>query len=197
LAKLQVPLMILLLLGVVVGMNTVADLRQQRAKEHAKEVERTRHAAEAAAAAAKARTEPDASHSGKPAFKLPPNSGPVGAPVKVEIFINDTNSCHEASTSLTEIQKIYGPLVRLEWWAMSDPKVAQRSDRLDIGCEAGLTIDGKLELELEKNGGRVLVSFRGPVGDKYHPSDVYRAINEALRRKGKTPPAAAVAKAKV
>lgn len=196
--KLQVPLTIVALLLVVLGMNTVADMRQQQAKARAKEVEKVRQQAEMAAAAAKG----DASgHSGQgtqnEAFKLPPSSGPAQAPVKVEIFVNNANSCHQASIALKEIQSVYGNLVRVEWLSMTDPKVTERSDRLNIGCEAGLVINGKVENEVIKNGGKALVSFRGPVGDKYKLSDVYRAVNQALQEKGKRPPAAAVAKSQV
>ena len=188
--KLQVPLTIAALLLVVLGMNTVADMRQQQAKARAKEVEKVRQQAEMAAAAAKG----DASgHSGQGAesvaFKLPASSGPANAPVKVEIFVNNANSCHQASVALKEIQSVYGDLVRVEWLSMTDPKVTDRSDRLNIGCEAGLVING--------NGGKALVSFRGPVGDKYKLSDVYRAVNQALQKKGKRPPTAAVAKSQL
>ena len=194
--KLQLVGTIVALLLVVIGMNTVADMRQQKAKAQAKEVQKAREAAEATAAAAKGKTTEHGSHGGgAPAFTLPPNSGPTTAPVKVESFVNDTNSCHQASTSLKEIQDAYGALVRLEWYSMNDPKVAERSDKLEIGCEAGLVINGKIEMELEKNGGKVLMSFRGPAGDKYKMSDVYRAINQALEAKGKPPPADALAKA--
>ena len=49
--KLQVPLLVLLLLAVVFGMNTVADMRQKQAKALTKEAEKTKEAATAAAAA--------------------------------------------------------------------------------------------------------------------------------------------------
>ncbi|MBU0611399.1 MAG: hypothetical protein KKI08_26200 [Armatimonadetes bacterium] len=195
--KLQVVGTIVALLLVVIGMNTVADMRQQKAKAQAKEVQKAREAAEAAASAAKGKTTETTGHGTTPAFELPANSGPVTAPVKVESFVNDTNSCHQASTSLKEIQDAYGALVRLEWFSMNDPKVAERSDKLEIGCEAGLVINGKIEMELEKNGGKVLMSFRGPAGDHYKMSDVYRAINQALEAKGKHPPADALAKAEL
>ena len=195
--KLQVPLLIVVLLVVVVGMNTVADKRQEQAKTRAKEVEKVRQQAEAAAASAKDKPEATAEPGAAAAFKLPENSGPADAPVKVEIFVNNTNSCHQPSTSLQGIQDAYGPLVRLEWYSMSDPKVAERSDKLAIGCEAGLAFNGQIEVEMEKNGGRVLTSFRGPVGDKYKAGDVYRAINTILRQKGKQPPPAGLAKAAV
>jgi hypothetical protein len=197
LKKLQVPLTIVVLLLVVIGMNTVADMRQQQAKQQAKEVEKIRQQAESTAAAAKGKTDEAAGHGSAAAFELPANTGPAAAPVKVVVFVNDTNSCHQGSTSLKEIQDIYGKLLRLEWRSMSDAESAELSDKLKIGCEAGLVINGKIEVELEKNGGQVLTSFRGPVGDKYKVSDVYRAINKVLQEKGKQPPAAAATKAKV
>lgn len=199
--KLQVPLTIVVLLLVVLGMNTVADMRQKQAQARAKEVEKTRQAAENAASVAKAeaegRTGEKTGHGAKPAFKLPANSGPATAPVKLEVFVNDANSCHESSTSLKALQDIYGQKLRIEWLSMNEPKNSARSDKLAIGCEAGLVINGKIEVQMDKNGGKVLTAFRGPVGDKYKLSDVYRAINMALTQKGAAPPAAALKNAEL
>ena len=192
----QLTLTIVGLLAVLVGMNYVADWRQQQAKAHAKEVEKARQAAETAAQGAKSSGKPEHG-SGAKAFDLPANSGPPGAPVKLEIFVNNSNSCHEASTSLKNVQQAYGSLLRIEWRSMMDPKVAAQSDKLNIGCEAGLAINGKIECEVRRGGGKVLVSFRGPAGDKFKLPDVYAAINAALETKGKQPPAAAVAKAQL
>jgi hypothetical protein len=177
-------------------MNYVTDARQKKAQEEAKAVENAKKAAEAAAVAKNA---PQASaHAGPAAFALPKNSGPTDAPVQLEIFINDSNTCHEGSvTTFAQLSKLYGKQVRMVWLSTNDPKASAQADKLQIGCEAGLVIDGKIEHEVDKNGGKALVSFRGPVGEKYQMSDVYLAINADLRAKGKQPPAEAVAKAKL
>lgn len=194
--KLQVPLLVLLLLAVVFGMNTVADMRQKQAKALTKEAEKTKEAATAAAAAKNA--PPTEGHKGPAAFALPPHSGPTTAPVKVEVFINNSNSCHQASVEpMKDLQKVYGKLLRTEWYSTNDPKVSVRADKLKLGCEAGLAVDGKADAQVERDGGKVLVSFRGPAGDKYKIEDLYRVINNELKAKGKTPPAAAVARTKV
>ena len=194
--KLQVPLIVLLLFAVVFGMNTIADNRQQKAKALAKEAEKSKQAAEAQAAAKNAT--PSEGHKGPAAFALPPHSGPQTAVVKLEVFINNSNSCHEASvTPMKDLQKVYGNLVRTEWFSTNDPKVSARADALKIGCEAGLAVDGKTEAQVERDGGKVLVNFRGPAGDKYQIEDLYRVVNNELKAKGKTPPAAAVARTKV
>lgn len=196
--KLQVPLTIVALILLVLGMNTVADKRQEQAKARAKKVEDARRAAELAASTAKAKTDKKpAGHGSTPAFKLPPNSGPAGAPVKLEVFVNDANSCQESCTNLKSLQTDYGDLLRMEWCSMNEPKNAERSDKLAIGCEAGLVINGKIEVEMSKNGGKVLLAFRGPVGDKYKLSDIYRAINMQLAAKGKKPPATTIKKSEL
>lgn len=197
LKKLQVPATIFALLLVVVGMNTIADMRQQRADEQAKQIEIIRNTAEAKALAAKG--EQEAAAADKPAqvfFELPPNSGPQNAPVKLEIFVNNGNSCHSVNKGLAEIHQVYGDLLRVEWLSMTDPNITKRSDDLSIGCEAGLVINGKIEMEITRDGGKALVSFRGLAGDKYKVPDVYAAINTVLVDKGHAPPAEAVAKAK-
>lgn len=193
--KLQVPLIVLLLLAVVFGMNTVADMRQKKAQALAKEAEQTK---QVAAATAAAKNPPPDKHAGPAAFTIPPHSGPKTAPVKVEVFINNSNSCHAGSVDpMKDLQKVYGGLVRMEWYSTNDPKVSARADALKLGCEAGLSVNGKAEAQVERDGGKVLVSFRGPSGDKYRIEDLYRVVNSELKAKGKTPPAGAVARTKV
>lgn len=191
--KLQLAITIVVLLGIVIGMNSIVDLQRAKAAEHAKEVEKQREAAEAAARASHDQAT-ETKHEEK-AFELPESSGPPSAPVKLEVFVNNTNSCHEANTTLDAVHAVYGPMLRVEWYSMSDAKVAALSDKLEIGCEAGLVINGKIEVEVERNGGKALVAFRGPTNDKYKLRDVYGAINAALREKGHEPPPAAVQKA--
>jgi len=196
LKKWQAPVAIIALLAVVAGMNVVADWRREQAEKKNKELEKKKLEAELLAKVKEGNPHGLSQHGGAaPAFKLPPPSGPAGAPVKVEIFVNNTNECHVANTALTELPKIYGSLVRLEWHSIADPKVAERADKLQIGCEAGILINGKIEMEVPRLGGKMFVSFRGPLGDKYKLPDVYAAINQALQAKGKKPPAAALAKA--
>jgi type II secretory pathway pseudopilin PulG len=195
LKKWQVPATIVLLLAVFAGLNAVSDYRQQKAKETAKAAETARQAAEAKAAAAHAETHPV--QSGPEAFSLPQDSGPATAPVKLEVFINNSNSCHQGNVGmLQEVTKTYGDLLRTEWFSMMKAEVSRRSDELNIGCEAGLLINGQIETKLERMGGKVLVSFRGTPGDKFKQQDIYLAINAALQQKGKVIPSAAKDKAK-
>lgn len=183
------------LLGVQFAMNYVTEARAQKAREEAKAVEKAKQAAEIAAASKNAPK--SEGHGGPAAFALPKNSGPTDAPVKLEVFINNSNTCHQGSlTTFDDMSKVYGKLLRVEWLATNNPQAAARADKLKIGCEAGLVIDGKIECQVEKNGGKALVSFRGPAGEKYQMSDVYLVINTELKTKGKQPPAEAVAKAK-
>jgi len=200
LKKLQVPLIVLMLFAVVYGMNSVADMRQKQAKELAKQAEQAKRTAELAAAAKLPASEGGHGHGaeGKAAFPLPKSTGAPTAPVKVEIFINNTNSCHQGSVApMEKVGKVYGGLTRVEWYGTTDPGVSARADKLKIGCEAGLVINGKIERQVDRNGGKVLLSFRGPAGDKYKMEDVYKVINSELKAKGKKPPAAAVAAEKV
>jgi hypothetical protein len=198
LRKAQLPLTILGLLLVLGLMNYASDLRQQHAEARAKAVEQARKEAETKAQVAKSGSKPNVHGQGDDkAFDLPANSGPVSAPVKLEVFVNNANSCHASSTTLKDLQQVYGSLLRIEWLSMTDPKVSERSDKLSIGCEAGLIINGRIEVEISRYGGKTLMAFRGPIGDKYKINDVYAAINAMLVEKGKQPPAAAVQKGKL
>lgn len=193
--KLQVPLIVFVLFAVVYGVNTYTEKQRKDAAAAAKAVEQTKKQAELAATAKNA---PKADPHAPGAFVLPPNSGPVTAPVKVEAFVNRTNSCHAPVVGpMEDLQKVYGNLVRLEWYSVSDPAAAARADKLKIGCDAGLLVNGKIEQQLSRNGGKVLVSFRGPSGEKYKLEDIYVTINQDLKAKGKTPPATAKAREKL
>jgi hypothetical protein len=198
LKKLQVPLIVLVLFAVIYGMNTVSDMRQKQAKELAKQAEQAKRAAELAAASKADPAQGGKEEGGKAAFALPKSTGSPSAPVKLEVFINNTNSCHQGSVAPMEgLGKVYGgSLVRLEWCASTDPRNSARADKLKIGCEAGLVINGKIEREVDRNGGKMLLEFRGPAGDKYKMEDVYKVINSELKAKGKKPPAAAITAAK-
>jgi hypothetical protein len=191
--KWQPALIIGVLLIVVYGMNVISQKQQEQAKTLAKEAEKARQDAEAAARSAKGVTEEKAS---EPMFALPPHSGPVDAPAKMEILINRGNSCHQASVDkLREFPGPYGDKLRLEWLDMTQPEVADRSDKLKIGCDAAILIEGKLSRTIESRGGKVLKTFRGPLGDGYNINDLYAAVNGVLKEKGHTPPPEAVTRA--
>lgn len=192
---LRVILIVTALLAVVFVMNTVADKRQNEARELAKEAQKAKDAATAAAAAKNSSSKDG--HGGAAAFALPPATGPATAPVKLEVFINNSNTCHQGSVDpMKDLQKVYGKLIRTEWLSTSDPKTSVRADKLKIGCEAGVAVNGNAEALVDRGGGKVKVDFRGPAGDKYKLEDLYVVINNELIAKGKKPPAAAVARAK-
>lgn len=188
--KWQLGVTVVVLLALVGFMNSIAQMRQEKAKAAAKAVADAKQAAEMKAAEAKNAAEA----AKKPKVALPKPWGLTTAPIKIEVMINSKSSCHASNTSGTEVfREAYGKLVRIEWSDYSNPQTAKRADQLRIGCEASLVINGKVEYPIEKNGGRVVVNFRGPA-DKAHYSsqDVFLAINAMLKEKGITPPPAAL-----
>lgn len=196
LRNLQLASIVVVLLVVVYGMNVLTEKRQKAAQAEAKQVERERQAAEAQAEAKN--SPPRKGHGGPAAFALPKNSGPATAPVKLEVFLDNSNSCHQSSLDgISGLREAYGTLLRIEWCSTSDPKMSVRADKLALGCEAGLAINGKVEYQVSRNGGKMLVKFRGPTGEKYRLEDVYAAINQLLAATGRKPPARALAGARV
>ena len=193
--KLQVAVLVIALLAVIGGMNYYDGLRRDEAAKLAKEAKAAEEKAEREKAAKLA---PKGEAAQGPAlFPLPKSSGPQDAPVKLDIYVNNSKDCHEGSVSmLNPLQHTYGKLLRVEWHNVHDPKLAKQIESLKIACEAGLVINGKVEQVVESNGGKTLVSFRGPVGEKYKIDEVYGAINGCLIAKGKKPPALALEKAK-
>lgn len=194
--KWQLSGVIIGLLVLLYGMNYISQMQQEKAKALAKAAEQAKQAAELKATAGA--EPPSAKHAGKGAavFQLPQPSGPPTAPIKVEIFVDSSNSCHETSLQLKDIARVYGSKVRVEYYTISDPKVSERCDKMALGCDAGIAFNGKIELMVRTAVGKKLVSFRGPVGEKFRPDDVYAAINTLLGSLGKPVPAAAVKLAK-
>lgn len=191
--KWQLPAIIVALLALLYGMNTISQMQQEKAKKLAKAAEEARQSAElkAAAGTPKAEKKP-----GVAAFLLPKPLGPAGAPIKLEVFVDNSNACHETSLQLKDLPRIYGNKVRIEYLNMAEAKVTERSDKLSLGCDAGIAFNGKVELMVRTAVGKKLLAFRGPIGDKYRPDDVYAAVNTIMAGMGLKPPAAAVQKAK-
>jgi len=199
LRKWQLAAVVVGLLGVVYAVNVVSQHQQEQRKELEKAAKEARSAAEAKQGGTVKGT-PGVTHTSRPgtppAFPLPKSSGPADAPVKVEVFLDLTNSCHETDLVLKALGKVYGKLVRLNWLNMSDRAVAAQADKLALGCSAGVTINGKVDMVLDTPKGKRGVAFRGPLDSrKFLTSDVYLAINTVLTRKGLKVPALAMERA--
>ena len=189
--KWQLGLVVVGLLVVVYGMNLVSGIQRDRAQAEAKKAEKARRDAMAQAQVGQPTSGPGAHQGdlGKQAFDLPASLGPKGAPVHLEVFVNGTNACHLVNVTFIErFQRVYGKLLRVDWFDMKDPKVAERADRLKIGCEAGITINGQIEMKIDRLGGPRIIGFRGPTGSgDWAKEDLYAAVNLALRQKGLQP----------
>jgi hypothetical protein len=199
LRKWQLAAVVVGLLAVVYAVNVVSQHQQEKRAELEKAAKEARTAAEAKHTGTVKGT-PGVAHKSRPgtpaAFALPGSSGPADAPVKVEVFLDLTNSCHEANLVLKALAKVYGKQVRLTWLDMSQPAVSMRADKLALGCNAGLTVNGKVNMVLDTPKGKRVVAFRGPIDSgKFLTSDVYSAINTVLNRKGLKVPALAVEQA--
>jgi hypothetical protein len=194
LKKWQIGVVIVALLGVVYGLNAISQAQREKAEALAKEAKKTRQEAEQKALAGKGVRYQG---TGKPAFAWPQNTGPEKAPVRIVVFLDGTNHCHEVNVNLLkQVEQTYGKLVRVEWRDMSKLEVKDQADKLHIGCEAGLLINGKVETTVERMGGKTLVDFRGPGGgDKYHNEDLYAAVNLILKSEGLKVPEAAKSRA--
>lgn len=192
--KWQLSLVLVGLLGMVYAMNVV---QQKRLEERAALEKAAKEARLQAESAHAGKLSPAMAHSGthgsaKASFEVPPPAGPENAPVKIDVFLDGSNACHATSTELTELSKVYGKLVRVVFLNMMKPEVSQKADKLQLGCAAGLALNGKVEMTLATPNGKRIISFRGPSNhDKYRTPDVYLAVNSLLESKGIKVPAAA------
>lgn len=188
--KWQLGVIVVALLGVFYAMNVVTALQQEKAEKLRKAAELAKVTAEQKAAAAKGATGPKPKK-GPAVFALPKPLGPATAPIKIQALVDTSNSCHAAVLPLKNMATIYGSKVRLEFLDMRDAKIADMADKVSLGCDSGLVINGKVEMLVNTPLGKKLVRFSGPPdSDKFRSADVYAAVNTLLAAKGMKVPAA-------
>ncbi len=119
---------------------------------------------------------------------LPPKVGPDDAPVKIDIYGTQQNTCHSAAFAAVRdmIQERYPNLVQLRFHDTSNPAAAQEAMSHKITCETGLLVDGRLVWKLPSGK---LVTFTGAVGEHgWTMHDLMAALDLALKKKGIEPP---------
>ena len=149
--KFRIPVIVVVLLGVLYAMNAVAQWRQAKAEQAQAAVRKAKEDAElkVAKAVGPAPHNPD----GKPIFTMPSNTGPENAPVRIEAFLDRTNDCHSHLEGLKYVGQVYGKLVRIVYLDMMDRKITERADKLKLGCEAGLAVNGQVRRGRDGAGG--------------------------------------------
>lgn len=149
-----------------------------------RENEEVRQKAEAKKAAEKENSK----HEGTP-VELPAPVGPEGAPVKIQVFVSGSNSCH--SNTITQLEQLaqtepYQGKVRVEYLDTAKPEVKKLAGTAKIGCDAGLLLNGKSVMRIPGHGEAGLVMFTGPVGEKnYTMDDLKAGIDMLLKEKAK------------
>ncbi|MBC7286751.1 MAG: hypothetical protein H5T86_01660 [Armatimonadetes bacterium] len=127
-------------------------------------------------------------HAKEPTIRLPVKEGPPTAVVKVEAFLSGGNPCHHASVDmLRRLAEEYPGQVRVEVYDRADPAAKQRAERLKIGCEMGIVINGRGAFNIPGKG---IVMFQGPVdaSHDYNIADLRMVVEMLIRQKtGKEP----------
>lgn len=118
--------------------------------------------------------------------ELPKPVGPEGAPVKIQVFVSGSNSCH--SETVTQLQNLaqdgpYKDKVRVEFLDTSKPEVKKLASESKIGCDAGLLLNGRTALRVPGHGEAGLVMFSGPMGQKYKLADLTAGVDQILKEK--------------
>jgi len=130
----------------------------------------------------------DTHEEAKPQIELPVVEGPKDAPVKITAYLSGSNPCH--MTSITMLQQLaaeYPDQVRIEVYDKDDPAVAKEAERVKIGCEMGILINGRGAFNIP---GRGIVMFQGPVDSShdYTIDDLRLIVEKIIREKTGKPP---------
>ncbi len=131
----------------------------------------------------KAKAKTDAQHKEKASADIPKSMGPAKAPVTIVVYLNGTNSCHTPSVAvLKQVVETYPDQVRVEVQDTRDPKSAAAASKAKIGCEMGLTINGRNTFRLPGKG---VVTFSGPIesGNHFAESDLALVIDRMILEK--------------
>ena len=83
-------------------------------------------------------------------WKVPPNSGAKTAKVTVEVFVNESDSCHTQTFLLGQALSTVDPKrIRVVWVnTRSGPKAIARREQVKLGCEQGIAVDGQTKFKV-------------------------------------------------
>lgn len=102
-----------------------------------------------------------------PTFRFPEPLGPEDAKVKVQILAQEGNSCHEALVGLwIGVADLEPERLRVEFgWRPAQPtegssETAQAPP--ELGCDAGVLVNGESKFELGEGEGKRIVYLLGP-----------------------------------
>ncbi|MGQ9730007.1 MAG: hypothetical protein ACUVX8_01920 [Candidatus Zipacnadales bacterium] len=107
-------------------------------------------------------------------FKFPEPSGPENAKVKIWVLAQEGNSCHEP---LIPIWMAVGDLepkrVRVEFYNTHAAPLREDGTRVEVGCDAGVVINGENKFEVGKGEQKRTIYLTGPtpavMGDQFPP----------------------------
>ena len=132
---------------------------------------------------AKVKPKVNDAHKAASMANIPKTMGPATAPVTIVVFLNTTNSCHTPSVGvLKTVVETYPDQERVEVKDTKDPKVAAAASKAKIGCEMGMTVNGRNTFRLPGKG---VVTFSGPIesGKHFAESDLALVIDRMILEK--------------
>lgn len=183
---------LIILVGGLYALNAVIQASWEREKADRKALLEARRREEAGVPPT---TDPETPQK---AFEVPPDSGPVDAPVRVAVYFNSTNGCLEGVVdAAAEAAAIYGDLVHVDYRDTIEPDVQTEADTKQIGCESAIFFNDEMVRRAQPGEFAGLKKFQGPPEEgNYTVSDIYGAINYLLEDAGIEPPAEARVKAR-
>ena len=110
--------------------------------------------------------------------ELPEPLGPEDAAVIVKSYVTSTNDCTlKTINQLLGLSKDFGDDVRIEFGDLAKPEVLKEARDVKVGCQSGITINGKTRYivpEAGLSGG--VIDMNGLMGEKYTIKDIKKII---------------------
>jgi hypothetical protein len=120
-----------------------------------------------------------------PGWKMPANSGPQTAKVKVEVFLHAGDPCHLDSALVgVALGALEPQRLRVEFLGSASAEGAKRFEKMKLGCEQGLAINGKTKFKLVDTADpskKVRTIYTTHEGLGAVPNALYRLLDGELK----------------
>lgn len=109
---------------------------------------------------------------------------PLGSPdakVKITVFAESGNHCHQATIwAYQQLGNAIPKRVYIEFQDTAGKEGFEAAAKAGVDCSAGVVIDGKKQFELEENGEVLTIGFHGPLGMGTPPHSLQLVIEHEL-----------------
>jgi len=113
---------------------------------------------------------------------LPP-VGNEDAKVRLEVFVESANHCHQGTIELVrKIAEAVPKRIRVEFADTATKEGYEAATKAGINCDAGILVNGKNSITISEGRETFTVAFHGPLGMEMPPDYLRLAIDRELEK---------------